>query len=284
MSIDTHVHVWQPGDGHRVLVRERIPALDKDFGFARLAPLLRPAGIRATVLVSAAQSFAETERLLHVAELFPAEVLAVIGFLDVHAPDFDDQLDRACRHPAFAGLRLPLVVFDDPDWIRHARVRHALETLGARGLVAQILAGPVHLSACADVLSEHPSLRVVIDHAGNPGPDLSLDGAWRDGLAAIGRDTTAICKLGEFSVAAGSRADPRRCDIIFGHVAGCFGMGRLVYGSNWPVSTLRMDYGECRPMLAETVLRAGLDLGQFMSTMTETAQRLYARPCRAGWP
>ena len=30
VRFDTHVHLWRPGDGHRVLIRERIPELDAD--------------------------------------------------------------------------------------------------------------------------------------------------------------------------------------------------------------------------------------------------------------
>lgn len=282
MIVDTHVHVWQPGDGHRVLIRERVARLDADFGFERLAPRLQSAGVGRVILVSAAQSFAETERLFGVADRFRDHVAGVIGFLDMDAADFESRLDMACAHSAFVGLRLPLLVFDDPDWIRRRRAGLALEALADRGLVAQVLAAPRHLVACAEVLAGHPDLKIVIDHAGNPGSQHRDDAVWRDGLAALGKHTAALCKVGDFSLPAGPLADEGRCDAILGHVVACFGKDRLVYGSNWPVSTLQQEYPGVLTGLRAAARRVGLDPDQFDRSMTRNALHIYSRAARAG--
>jgi L-fuconolactonase len=290
MMIDAHVHVWQPCDGHRVLIRERLRALDADFGFERLAPELPGAGVERVVLVSAAQSWAETQRLLQVAQRFPQQVAGVVGFLAMDEDDFERRLDAACAHRALVGLRLPLVVFDDPDWIRRPRVGRALEALSARGLVAQVLAGPAHLAACAQVLGAHPGLAAVIDHAGNPGLRHRDDAVWRDGLAALGRDTAAWCKVGDFAPAAGLPPDGDRGAEVLEHAVACFGAERLVYGSNWPVSTLHQRYPAVADGLRAAARRVGLDAGRLEDSMNSNALRLCARAAQpqprvaATWP
>ncbi|MEJ1160456.1 amidohydrolase family protein [Prosthecomicrobium sp. N25] len=276
MLIDTHVHVWQPGDGHRVLIRERMSSLDADFGFERLEPELRPAGVGTVILVSAAQSYQETRRLIGVAERWPDHVAGVIGFLDMEAEDFGQQLAAACRDRVLAGLRLPLVVFDDPDWIRRPRVGAGLEALAARGLVAQVLAAPVHLAACADVLGRYPDLKIVIDHAGNPGPLHREDPVWREGLAALGRLPGAFCKVGDFSPPAGPRADEHRRAAVLREVAACFGESRLIFGSNWPVCRLQYRYSEVVAELSATAEHIGLDPARLQRAMTANAKHLYA--------
>jgi L-fuconolactonase len=277
MMIDAHVHVWQPGDGHRVLIRERVSALDEDFSFERLMPELPGAGVEQVVLVSAAQSWAETQRLLQVARRFPLNVAGVVGYLPMDEDDFEHRLEQACLHPALVGLRLPLVVFDDADWIRRPRVGRALDAIAARGLVAQVLAGPAHLAACAQVLAEHPRLAAVIDHAGNPGPRNRDDTVWLDGLAALGRDTAAWCKVGDFAPAVDLPADEDRCTTVLRHVLACFGNERLLYGSNWPVSALQQRYPAVAGGLRAAAGRVGLDVERLEDSMTRNALRLCAR-------
>lgn len=276
MIVDTHVHVWWPEDGHKVLIRERVAKLDADFGFHRLLPQLQPAGVGRVILVSAAQSFAETTRLLMVAAQFPQQVAGVIGYLDIDATGFEARLDEATSNAALAGLRLPLVIIDDPNWIRRPRVGTALATLASRGLVAQILAGPAHLAACAEVLAEHPALKVVIDHAGNPGAQPNLDEIWRQGLLAVATRTNALCKIGDFSLPAGPLADAGRCDAILQFVVACFGERRLLFGSNWPVSGLQQAYSHVLDGLYSTARRVGLDPAHLAMNMTRNAQRIFA--------
>ena len=79
MRVDTHVHLWQRGDGHRVLIRERLAALDRDFTMDGLAPELDAAGVQRVILVSAAQEEAETDALLAAARAAPDRVLGVVN-------------------------------------------------------------------------------------------------------------------------------------------------------------------------------------------------------------
>lgn len=282
--IDTHVHLWWRGDGHRVLIRERIAQLDADFGFDVLAPELARAGVGKVVLVSAAQSFVETQRLLEAGRRHATQVLGVIGFLDLESDRFERELDLAAAHPRLVGLRLPLVVHDDVHWIRRERVGRALDALSARSLVAQVLARPEHLAACVDVLAARPTLKCVIDHAGNPGPDVQADAAWREGLADLARRTTAWCKVGEFSPCPGQAAEASRCSAVLDHALACFGPGRLVYGSNWPVSALVQDSAEVLGQFRRTARGLGLDADAFARSMTDNALNLYTRPPGADHP
>jgi L-fuconolactonase len=276
--IDTHAHLWWRGDGHRVLIRERVAQLDADFGFDVLAPELARAGVEKVVLVSAAQSFAETRRLLELAERHAAQVLGVIGFLDLEDDDFEREIDAAAAHEKLVGLRLPLVVHDDAQWIRRQRVAHALDTLADRSLVAQVLARPEHLAACADVLAGRPTLKCVIDHAGNPDSDLRADMVWRDGLANLARRTAAWCKVGEFSPAPGRLADAGRCGAVLDHVLACFGSSRVVYGSNWPVSALVQNSVEVLGQVRGAAWNLGFDADELARSMTDNALNLYTRP------
>jgi L-fuconolactonase len=273
--IDTHTHVWWRGDGHLVRIRDRVQALDRDFHLEILAPALADAGVGQVVLVSAAQTFDDTRRLLAVAAAHPGLVGGVVGYLDPLDEDFRDKLAIASSNPRLLGLRLPLVVMDDPRWIRLPAVATALDALAARQLVAQVLAAPAHLSDVAAVLAEHSGLRAVIDHAGNPGPVLAADQNWQTGIKLLGSRTKVACKIGDFTTPGAPAADATRSDAILSHVSACFGHDRLVIGSNWPVSTLAQSYGATLSGLFASAERIGLDPDRLKDDALRTTLRLY---------
>lgn len=259
MIVDTHCHSWRRGDGFPVRIRTRVPALDTDFPFPPAG--FAQAGVSQAVLVSAAQSPDETEALFAIADANPDTVLAVIGFLDPVAPDFAARLAEWCKRPLFMGLRLPLVVFDDPAWIETLSVTKALDALADTGLIAEILAETKHLDAVGRVLAARSNLTAIIDHAANPpairGPDFD---AWRSAIARIANETHAICKLGDLRIGANNPpADDVALEIV-GHVARHFGHDRLIAGSNWPVAGIDGDsYGAAFARLRNLAQMAGLD-------------------------
>ncbi len=259
MIVDTHCHSWRRGDGFPVRIRTRVPALDADFPFPPVG--FAQAGVAQAVLVSAAQSPDETEALFAIADAQPTKVLAVIGFLDPFAPDFISRLAEWRKRPIFKGLRLPLVVFDDPAWIEAPQVVKALDALADAGLIAEILAETKHLDAVRRVLAARPQLAAIIDHAANPpatrGPDFD---AWRDAIASVANETGAICKFGDLRVGvAAPPADDVTLEIV-GHVARHFGHDRLIAGSNWPVAGIDGDaYGAAFARLRRLARMAGLN-------------------------
>ncbi|MBN9498565.1 MAG: amidohydrolase family protein [Alphaproteobacteria bacterium] len=259
MIVDTHCHSWRRGDGFPVRIRTRVAALNADFPFPPAG--FAQAGVDKAVLVSAAQSPDETEALFALADANPITVLAVIGFLDPFASDFATRLAAWRRRPVFRGLRLPLVVFDDPAWIETPPVLKALDALNDAGLIAEILVEAQHLDAVHRVLTARPNLAAIIDHAANPparrGPDFD---AWREKIALIARDTDAICKFGDLrNGGAAPPADDVAVEIV-GHVARHFGNRRLIAGSNWPVAGVDGDpYGAAFVRLRSFARATGLE-------------------------
>ncbi len=259
MIVDTHCHSWRRGDGFPVRIRTRVPALNADFRFPPVG--FAQAGVTHAVLVSAAQSPDETEALFAIANASPDTVLAVIGFLDPFAPDFTARLTEWRKRPIFKGLRLPLVVFDDPAWIETPPVLKALDALADTGLIAEILAETKHLDSVGRVLAARPKLAAIIDHAANPPAMRGVDfDAWRAAIASIANKMGAICKFGDLRVGV---AAPPTDDVameIVAHVARHFGHARLIAGSNWPVAGVDGDaYGAAFTRLRSLARAACLD-------------------------
>ena len=220
--LDTHVHTWWKGDGFPVRIRDRVPALDADFHLNDLATGHPGFEVTQMILVSSSQTASETERLFDVAGRFPDRIAGIIGFLRPDQDDFSQALAEWAGHEAFLGLRLPLVVMEDPTWIGGGTANAALSEIARRGLVAQVLAGPEHLRHCTTALEKHPELIAVLDHAANPPVQSGGFEPWAHLIGRFAAGTSAWCKVSDFHQAGGppltDRADPslpRPCRLRF---------------------------------------------------------------------
>ena len=102
--IDSHQHFWSIAyDDYRWLTPALVP-LYRDFGPEDLAPHLVEAGVDRTILVQAASSVDETERLLQIAGQEPA-VAGVVGWAPLDEPGAEQTLIRLAGNGKFLGVR-----------------------------------------------------------------------------------------------------------------------------------------------------------------------------------
>src|SRR4051812_46291217 len=152
MRVDAHQHFWRIDRGdYGWLTQEAVPGLYRDYLPDDLAPLLAEGRIDRTVLVQAAESLAETEFMLALAEATPF-VGAVVGWVDFASPQAAGQVFELAKHPRLAGLRPMLQDLDDPDWILREAVQPTIHALAACGLRFDALIKPAQLPAIRNLL------------------------------------------------------------------------------------------------------------------------------------
>lgn len=103
--VDAHHHFWRVsrGDYHWMSPDMGLP-LYRDYLPEDMTPLLRKCGIDYTVVVQAAETEAETDFLLTLAQETDF-VAGVVGWLNMEDDQFEAKLDVLCRSPKFVGLR-----------------------------------------------------------------------------------------------------------------------------------------------------------------------------------
>jgi L-fuconolactonase len=275
MRIDAHQHYWDPARGDYGWMPKGDPVLDRVWGPDDLAPLLKTHGIDATVLVQAAPSIAETDYMLGVADA-AGNVGAVVGWVDFERTEDRAQLERLAGHPRFRGVRPMIQDIADDDWMLRGDVQWGFAALSELGLSLDALGFPRHLGNFLTVLTRHPDLRVVVDHCMKPqiaAHDPAAFRHWADGMAAIARETGALCKLSGLV----TEADPDwRVDDLrpyAEHVLQVFGPERVMWGSDWPVCRLRAEYGDW--LKAAEALTAGLAADERAQVFGGTAAAFY---------
>jgi len=162
---------------------------------------------------------------------------------------------------------------DDPDWILRADVGRSLSALPGLGLRFDALVKPPQLPALLRLAERHPHLGIVIDHGGKPPIAAGGWEPWARLVAALARCPRVECKLSGLVTEAGPDWTTATLGRYVDHLLACFGPGRLLWGSDWPVVDLGGGYR--RWVGATAALLSGLPDADRAAILGGNACRFY---------
>ncbi len=275
--IDAHQHYWTLGLGHNDWPGPDLEPIYRDFGPDDLMPHLAAVGVTRTVLVQAAPNVAETEFLLAIAER-EETVAAVVGWVDLLAPDAVSEVKRLKRHSKFRGIRPMLQSIAETAWILRPEVIATLEALPRLDVRFDALVQPRHLPVIAALADRVPQLAIVVDHGAKP---FIADGRlepWRADMAALALRPNVSVKLSGLVTEAGGAWSKERLSPYASHLIDVFGADRVMYGSDWPVLLLDADYAQW--FAAARALTAERTEPEKQAIFAGTAARFYGITAR----
>ena len=276
--IDAHHHLWDPATrDYPWMAGETTRELRRAFTLEDLRRVTADAGVSRTVLVQTVSSVAETQEFLGTADASGGLIAGVVGWVDLQGPDVGDALAAlragAGGH-ALVGVRHQVEDEPDPEWLSGRAARRGARAVAQAGLVQDLLVRTDQLDAVDDVLAALPEARFVLDHGAKPPlPDPDAYGRWAAATAAVARHENLVCKVsGLFTLGGDAAARARALQ----HLLEVFGPRRLVFGTDWPVSTLALSYPD---VVAATVdLLADLSVGEREAVLHGTATATYGLP------
>lgn len=274
MRIDSHQHFWKAARGDYHWMSDKVPVLCRDYLPDDLRPWLAKHKIDKTILVQAAQTKAETDFLLKLAEENDF-IAGVIGWLDMDSPDFSKELAIYSKKPKFLGVRPMLQDLADDDWILRPRVRESLKEIEDRGMPFEFLTYTRHLPHVLKVLERFPKLHAVVDHVSKPEIKNKKTAPWRSLMSAVAEHQNVYCKLSGMITEADFKswtAEDLRPYVE--HVVDCFGFERVMFGSDWPVCLLAGSYDQVLGAL-HTILKPKLDAQRDAAVFGGNAARFY---------
>jgi L-fucono-1,5-lactonase len=249
--IDAHQHFWDPATREHTWLAG-LPALRRRFGPAEFAAAAAPEGVTASVLVQVLPSSSETEEFLALAGSQPC-VRGVIGWADLTDPGLAEEIARLRGRPGgerLAGIRHLVQDEPDPDWLTRPEVRRGLAAVGRAGLVYDLLVRPAQLPAAIKVVTSLPEVTFVLDHAAKPQIALNRTGPWSLLISTLADRPNVNCKLSGLVTEAGPGWTAEQIAPFADWVLDCFGPGRLMFGSDWPVCTLAASYHQVMSLAA----------------------------------
>jgi L-fuconolactonase len=260
MRLDAHHHVWD------LAVRDQpwtadIEPLRRSFTFDELRPQLARAGIDATVLVQTITVAEETPEFLALAAAYP-EIRGVVGWVDLTADEVSARLDELRKLPGgehLVGIRHQVQGESDPQWLLRADVTRGLRAVAEAGLVYDLLVTDAQLPAATDAVRRHPDLRFVLDHGGKPRIAAGQVEPWRANLSTLSELPNVAVKLSGLLTEAASNWTIDSVRPYADHLVHTFGPARMMFGSDWPVSTLRAGYQDVVAVSEELTAQCSAD-------------------------
>ncbi|MCM3869304.1 MAG: amidohydrolase family protein [Pyrinomonadaceae bacterium] len=242
MIIDSHQHFWQVGHFDYPWMSSEVEVLYQDYLPSQLEPILKECGVRATILVQASNSLAESYWLLNLAERHPF-IAGVVGWVDLKHPEMEQELEVLTANPKFKGVRHLVESEPADDWLVQPSVLQGLQVLEKHRVPYDLLVHTRHLNHVKTVAEACPNLRLVVDHMAKP-PIASEEIAnWASALKEVATYPNISCKLSglvtEANWTSWTAEDLRP---YIERALELFGSNRLMFGSDWPVCLLASSY------------------------------------------
>lgn len=293
--LDSHVHFYDPRRPQGVpWPASTDPVLFRTLLPEHFLPRAEPLGIAGAIVVEASAWDEDNEWLLDLAERTPF-VKGVVGRLSPADPHFGPRVRRLARRPKYRGIRLGQaelrrILADDEARARFGALVDLDLTLDLNG-------PPETFRTAAQAAALWPSLRIVVDHLGNPvlgepaagnpapgapaGEGAAPPASWTEAVRAAADHERIYCKLSGLAEAAGRngreppRTEPPYRPILDAAFA-AFGADRLLFGSNWPVSEKFLPLDGVVGLVATYL--AGKTPAEAAAIRSGTAARAYKLP------
>lgn len=253
-KIDTHQHCWHYRPEDFPWITPGMTALRQHRGLTDVLPEMKACGVEGVVAVQARCVPEETTFLLAEAARHP-RILGVVGWADLMSPGLPMQLDGWACHAALRGLRH--ILQDEPDiaaMVSSPAFNAGVTLLQQRQLVYDVLVFEHQLPTVTAFCARHDTHWLVLDHVGKPAvrdwhKNLEVSRRWTACLRELAAMPHVVCKLSGLVTEADwqrpgglQAADTQAIHACFDLALQAFGPQRLMFGSDWPVSSLAASY------------------------------------------
>ena len=195
------------------------------------------------VSVQADQSLRETDDLLEHAKVNDF-ILAVVGWLPLADENVRDLMDKYADNSLLRGIRHVVQDEPDDDFILGEQFNRGVSLLKEYNWVYDILIYERQLGPSIQFVDRHPEQVFVLDHIAKPRIGDSMIEPWKTQMFEMAKRENVSCKLSGIATEA-NWSEWKKEDLIpYMDVAlEAFGADRMMFGSDWPVARLAVEYG-----------------------------------------
>ena len=288
--VDPHIHLWDLDTGlYPGLETPSTSFIGDNTAIARtyaLDELLGEGaddGIELAKMVHveaiASDPIAETRWLQALADVRGLPQGLVAG-IDLSADDVEDTLARQNAFANVRGVRQILNWHEDPalryvetQFMAQASWRRGFGLLAKFGLSFDLQLYPQQMPAAAALAGEHPETAIIVNHAGMCA-DRNLSGwrAWRDGMRALAAHDNVAVKISGLGMFDHTWSVESIRPYVL-ETIDAFGVGRVMFASNFPVDKLFSTYGALWQAFAAII--ADFSDDEKAACLAGNAERIY---------
>lgn len=272
---DSHQHLWDLSQQSLPWL-DTVPALSRSFTLADYLDAAAGQGIHRSVYVEV--DVAPDQRRQEVASigrLCEAEeglLHGMVASADPGSADFAERIAELGQFSWVRGVRRVLHTPDTPpQYCLTPEFVEGVQRLGDLGLSFDLCVRPSELDDAASLVERCPGTQFIVDHCGNADPvsvAASLDSsaplpqqveAWKRGMQRLAALPNVACKLSGVAIRLPVDLELDRLAPCLDYCIDLFGVDRVLFGSDWPVCTLRTDLKSWVQTARQVVARRPVD-------------------------
>ncbi|HAY75783.1 MAG TPA: amidohydrolase [Opitutae bacterium] len=263
MKIDSHHHFWKYDPVTYSWMNDSMGILKRDYQPEDLKEVIDSAKIDGVISVQADQSMRETEDLLkHASER--SFIRGVVGWFPLAEPELDGLLESYATNPLLKGVRHVVQDEADDQFILGDAFNKGIRRLKTYELVYDILIYERQLGPSIEFVDRHPDQVFVLDHVAKPRIGDQIMEPWRAQMFELAKRENVYCKLSGMATEANWQNWTKDDLWPYAEVAmEAFGPTRMMFGSDWPVARLAVEYGDWVGLCRE-----------FISTLSDSEQAM----------
>ena len=253
MRIDSHHHLWKYDPKEYDWIDDSMKVIRSNFLPENIHQEIKAVGIDGVVTVQARQTLQETEWLLGMAAQ-NAFMRGVVGWVPLTDPKVADVLGSFKGKPKLKAVRHVVQGEPDPNYILRDDFNHGISALRQFGFVYDILILERQLPQSIKFVDKHPNQIFVLDHIAKPRIKENILSPWRENMLEIAKRPNVYCKISGMVTEADYHLwTEKQLDPYFDVVLQAFEPKRLMFGSDWPVALVAVNYGRWFKLVSKKI-------------------------------
>lgn len=244
--VDSHVHFWNPRNFRYPWLAAN-PALNRAFEPAEFFAQTAPYTVEKVVFIEAGR--AQTQNVLEVgwvSELAAQDprIRGIVAHATIErGVGVRSELDALAKNPLVKGVRRLLQEESDPRFCLESVFIQGVKSLAKHNFSFDICIYHFQLGDVLELVRRCPEITFVLDHIGKPDIRNRVVDPWHGQIRQLASFKNVWCKLSGLATEADhANWTPDDLKFYIAHILDCFGFNRVMFGGDWPVSTLATTY------------------------------------------
>lgn len=261
--IDTHLHLWDTGRLSYPWLTD-IPQINRTFSLEDYNKACKGIEVEKMIFMQCeclpSQYREEVAWVSGLAEKDP-RLEGIVAWAPLEKGEAArPEIEVLKANPLVKGLRRIIQYEADPEFCLRPDFIKGVNLLADYGLTFDICISHVQNKNVIRFIEQCPGVKMIIDHIGKPDIKNHILHPWKDEIKEMSEFDNVYCKLSSLA----TEADHKNWTIddlrpYVEHLLECFGTGRLVFASDWPVSSLAADIPTCVSTIEELMEGASMD-------------------------
>ena len=243
--VDTHVHLWHPEQLRYPWLTE-VPTLNRPYLLKDYIAAYGALEIESIVFVQCDthpdDGLKETAWVTSLAAVDP-RIQGIVAWAPLEeGAQVAPFVEKLAENRLVKGIRR-LIQSESVDFCVQPDFVSGVKTLSRYGLSFDICIFHPQLANAIRLVEQCPHVQFILDHIGKPDIKNQLFDPWKQEIETLAAFPNVHCKISglvtEADLETWTSADLQP---YIEHVISCFGFDRVIYGSDWPVSTQASDY------------------------------------------